>query len=50
MIGEISLASRVMLPSNKRTGIAEKAHPFPSEEVITAIMMKSSTDFTTSVE
>ena len=50
MIGAISLASSVMLPSKANTGIAEKAHPFPMDDVMTATMMKSSTDFTASVE
>ena len=35
---------------NANTGIAEKTHPFPIEEVIMAIIIKSSTDFTASVE
>ncbi len=48
--GATSLASKVIAPSTANTGIAENAQPFPSEEVITAIMMKSSTDFTASVE
>ena len=48
--GEMSLARRVMLPSKRKIGMAEKAQPFPMEEVMTATMMKSSTDFMARVE
>ena len=48
--GATSRASKVMEPSNKSTGIAENAQPFPMVEVITAMIMKSSTDFTAMVE
>ena len=48
--GERSRASSVMTPSKAKTGSAEKAAPLPMEDVITAMMMKSSTDFTASVE
>ena len=47
--GASSRASRVTPPSNRKTGIAENPQPFPMEEVITATMMKSSTDFTARV-
>ena len=50
MTGAITFASSVTPPSNRTTGIAEKAAPFPIEDVITIMMMKSSTDFTASVE
>ena len=48
--GEINFASRVMHPSNTKTGIAEKIAPFPMEDVITAMMMASKTVFTARVE
>ena len=48
--GATSRASRVMSPSKIRTGIAENAQPLPRDEVITAMMMKSSTDLTARVE
>ena len=48
--GEISRASSVMAPSNTNTGIAEKAQPLPMDEVITSMMMKSSTALTARVE
>ena len=48
--GDIRRASKVMHPSNINTGIAEKVQPFPIDDVITAIMIKSKTDFTASVE
>ena len=48
--GDTILASSVMAPSKRKTGIAEKAHPFPRDEVMTVIMMKSSTDFTARVD
>ena len=50
MIGETSLASSVIAPSNTNTGMAENIAPFPREDVITATMMKSNTDFTARVE
>ena len=50
IIGDIKRASRVIPPSKINTGIAEKAHPFPMDEVIATIMIKSKTDFTASVE
>ena len=40
------MASKVMEPSKINTGIAEKIHPFPMEDVMTAIMIRSKTDFT----
>ena len=48
--GAISLARRVMPPSKAKIGIAEKAHPLPMEEVMTMMIIKSSTDLTASVE
>ena len=50
MNGAIRRASSVIDPSKIRIGIAEKALPFPREDVMTAMMIKSSTDFTASVE
>lgn len=50
MIGEINLARKVTLPSNKNTGIAANILPFPKDDVITPIMIKSSTAFSASVE
>ncbi len=44
--GEMRFASKVMEPSKKKTGMAEKAQPFPMEEVMTAMIMKSRTDLT----
>ena len=41
---------RVMPPSKSRIGMAEKAQPLPMEEVMTAMMMKSSTALTARVE
>ena len=43
IIGDIKRASRVIPPSKINTGIAEKAHPCPMDEVITAVMIKSKT-------
>lgn len=48
--GDISRANRVRQPSKTNTGIAEKAQPFPIDDVITAMIIKSKTDFTASVE
>ena len=50
MTGATSLASRVMLPSKSRIGMAEKAAPLPREEVMTAMIIKSRTDLTARVE
>ena len=48
--GAIRVDSRVMPPSKKKMGIAEKAQPLPMEDVMTIMMIKSSTDFTARVE
>ena len=44
MTGRSSVASRVMEPSNTRIGIAENAQPLPMEQVMTMMMIRSSTD------
>ena len=46
MSGAASEARSVTPPSSRKMGIAEKALPFPIDDVMTATMMKSSTDFT----
>ena len=50
MIGAISRARSVRLPSTMSTGIAAKAQPLPREEVMTMTMTKSRMDFVTSTE
>ena len=45
IIGEISLAISVIVPSNANTGMAEKALPFPRDDVMTTMIMKSRTAF-----
>ena len=48
--GDTNLASNVIQPSNTNTGIAEKAAPFPIDDVITATIINSKTDLTANVE
>lgn len=50
MNGRIKAAQAVIEPSKTNTGIAENMHPFPSEQVITRIITKSSTDFAARID
>ena len=46
---EMELANNVIEPYSNNTGIAEKIHPFPILDVITAIIIKSRIVFTQSI-
>ena len=48
MSGFKNVAKTVIAPSNTNTGIAEKAHPFPRDQVITMMMIKSNIAFVAS--
>ena len=48
--GSNKLASTVILPCNRNTGIAEKIAPFPVEQAIIIMMIKSSKDLVIKTE